>query len=198
MALDAARGAAVDAAQHALVTDGAVQLALPAHAAPEVLDIDLGGLDWGSLQYIVWVVLAIAAIIIIVAIWRRLRATPGRTAVAAAPAPDSWRPELRQARQLLREADSLASAGQFAEAAHLLLLRSVEQIAAKQPGTVRPALTSRDIAAQPSLPIDVRNAFAMIAASVERSLFAGRGIDVTEWNRCRAAYADAALGREWA
>ena len=92
----------------------------------------------------------------------------------------------------------MADAGRFAEAAHLLLLRSVEQIAAKQPTAVAPALTSRDIAAQTSLPEDVRGAFVMIAAIVELSLFGGRGIDAADWNRCRVAYAGAAFGREWA
>jgi hypothetical protein len=195
----ALRDDAIDAAQRTLAKDGVVQLSLPNHVAPKLPDVNLSGLDTQYLKYFLWTVLAVVAIIIVSAIWRRVRALPKRGPVRAAGGPSSvWRPERQQALVLLSEADSLAKGGRFAEAAHLLLLRSVEQIAAKQPTAVKPALTSRDIAAQPSLPRDVSEAFGMITAAVERSLFAGRGIDATEWSRCRAAYADAALGREWA
>jgi len=197
VAIGGLREDAIDAAQRALVKDGVVQLTLPAHVTPELPQLDLGWLDWKYLQYFVWAALAIGALVLIGAIWRRLRALPKRTATAATPA-DVWRPEPRQALILLSEADSLAAKGRFADAAHLLLLRSIEQIAAKQPTAVRPALTSRDIAAQPSLPWDVRDAFGVITAVVERSLFGGRTVDAGEWTLCRTAYADAALGREWA
>ena len=63
-------------------------------------------------------------------------------------------------------------AGRYSEAAHLLLFRSIEDIDARRPDLVRPALTSRDIAALPRSPARPRRAFARIAMMVERSLFA--------------------------
>jgi hypothetical protein len=199
VAVAALREDAIDAAQRALAKDGLVQLALPPHVEPPVQPLDLSGLDWPLLQYFVWAVLALGAIVILVSVWRRFRASPKRAAaIADASTANTWRPEPGQARILLSEADGLADAGRFDEAAHLLLLRSIEQIAAKQPAAVRPALTSRDIGAEPGLPGDVRDAFRMIAAIVERSFFGGRGIDANDWHRCRSAYAGAALGREWA
>src|SRR5690606_1197116 len=54
--------------------------------------------------------------------------------------------EAGAARALLAEADALAAAGRFAEATHLLLYRSVEDIETRRPGLVRPAMTSRELA----------------------------------------------------
>ncbi len=109
-----------------------------------------------------------------------------------------WRPDAAPARKLLAEADALAAEGHFAEAAHLLLLRSVEQISARRPGALRPASTSRDIARAEALPGDVRTAFTLIAAVVEAGLFAGRAVGVDAWTRCRQAYEAVAFPRAWA
>src|SRR3546814_10172873 len=46
--------------------------------------------------------------------------------------------EAGAARALLAEADALAAEGRFAEAAHLLLYRSVEDIEGRRPGLVKP------------------------------------------------------------
>lgn len=108
-----------------------------------------------------------------------------------------WRPQEAPARALLSEADALAAAGRYAEAAHLLLFRSIEDIDRRRPEVVRPALTSRDIADAPQLPPGPRNAFSRIVMTVERSLFGGRAIDVTDWAGCRAAYEDFAFAPEW-
>lgn len=117
--------------------------------------------------------------------WQRRETTP-------AERPD-WRPETGPARALLAEADALAAAGDFAAAVHLVLLRSVEQIAARRPGIVVPALTSRDIACLPALPSDVARAFAFIGGVVETGLFGARTVDSDAWTRCRTAYADVAV-----
>ena len=115
-----------------------------------------------------------------------------------AEAPDeSWRPEEAPARQLLSEADALAARGLFSEAAHLLLFRSIEDIDQRRPELVRPALTSRDIAALPAIPDRPRGAFARIAAMVERSLFARRPLGADDWHDCRAAYEDFAFAEGW-
>lgn len=110
---------------------------------------------------------------------------------------EAWRPEEAPARALLAEADSLAASGRFSEAVHLLLFRSIEEIDRKRPKFVRPALTSRDIAAAPELPTIPRNAFARIAMAVERSLFGGRALDEGDWRGCRTAYEEFAFAPEW-
>ena len=99
--------------------------------------------------------------------------------------------EAGAARALLSEADALAAEGRFAEAVHLLLYRSVEDIDGRRPGLVKPAMTSRDLAEARDLPGVARDAFSRIARAVEISLFGGRSIDAGAWQTmpqrlCRA------------
>ncbi|PZQ23380.1 MAG: DUF4129 domain-containing protein [Sphingopyxis macrogoltabida] len=106
--------------------------------------------------------------------------------------------EAGAARALLAEADALAAEGRFAEAVHLLLYRSVEDIEGRRPGLVRPAMTSRDLAEARDLPAVARGAFSRIARAVEISLFGGRSIDAGAWQQCRDAYSDLTVARNWA
>ncbi|KTE15978.1 DUF4129 domain-containing protein [Sphingopyxis sp. H115] len=106
--------------------------------------------------------------------------------------------EAGAARALLAEADALAAEGRFAEAVHLLLYRSVEDIEGRRPGLVKPAMTSRELAEARDLPSVARDAFSRIARAVEISLFGGRAIDSGAWSQCRAAYAEMTVPQNWA
>lgn len=108
------------------------------------------------------------------------------------------RAEAGAARALLAEADALAAEGRFAEAVHLLLYRSVEDIEGRRPGLVRPAMTSRELAEASDLPMVARDAFSRIARAVEISLFGGRSIDTDAWQQCRSAYAELTVPKNWA
>ncbi|MGB3722719.1 MAG: hypothetical protein WA979_07875 [Pacificimonas sp.] len=99
-----------------------------------------------------------------------------------------WRPEERAARVLLEEADALAAEGRYAEAARVLLYRSIEDIAAQRPDLVRPAYTAREIAAHDAMPADARGVFGSIAQLVERGLFARAEVVEGEWRDVRGAY----------
>lgn len=131
-------------------------------------------------------------------VWRLPRWRRARIAVTAAEQEEDWAPDAAPARAWLTEADALAGEGRYGEAVHHLLLRSVEDLSRRRPQSVRPALTSRDLARAESIPHAPRRLFAEIAAVVERGLFGGRPIDAAEWSRCRAAYADFAQARTWA
>ena len=61
--------------------------------------------------------------------------------------------------------------------------------------SLRPSLTSRDIAAFETLPDAARAVFRRIVADVERSLFAGNPLGESDWTRARADYAGFALAR---
>ena len=108
-----------------------------------------------------------------------------------------WRPTETAARALLAEAEALAARGNYAEAVHLLLQRSLEDIQRHRPRLLRPALTSREIAGSDWMPDIVRRAFAAMAAPVERSLFGGRSLVRSDWEEARAAYGDFALPKAW-
>jgi hypothetical protein len=125
----------------------------------------------------------------------RRGAAPGRFALAG---DETWRPAPEQARALLEDADRLAAEGRFEEAAHLILLRSIEDIQARQPGVVVPSLTSRDIGALAILSATARDTFSGIALAVEQSWFGGRPLGPGGFARCREAYAAFADAGSWA
>jgi hypothetical protein len=179
-----------------LRADGDIQFDLP-QVPPREIHLNGPGFD---LTWLFWGLVAIGAAIILYlivqAIARRIRTGPGE--VTAEREAAAWRPEEKAARALLAEADAMAAAGRYDEAARLLLHRSLEDIATRRPKLLRPALTSREIARVPGLPDAVRGAFAAMAAPVERSLFGGRALDRSAWEEARAAYGDFALPKAWA
>lgn len=151
------------------------------------------GISWPVLQ---WVLLGLVALFILYAAWRfsePLR--QGWKRKDQAEAAPEWRPDQAEALALLEDADRLAGEGRFDEATHLLLRRSVQQIQAARPDWVRRASTAREIAGIAALPDRARAAFGLIAARVERSLFALRNLDAEDWQAARAAYAEFALER---
>jgi hypothetical protein len=108
-----------------------------------------------------------------------------------------WQPDHAQSRNLLAEADALAADGRYAEAAHLLLGRSLEDIANRRPGLIKPALTARAIAHVEDLPGAARDALTSIVAAVERSRWARRAIDAGDWQAARSSYETFAFGPHW-
>ena len=149
------------------------------------------GLSWPVLQ---WVLLALAVLGLGVLVFRFVQPFRHR-APEPTPQPE-WAPDRHGALDLIAEADRLAAEGRFDAATHLLLQRSVGQIAELRPDLLRPSSTAREIAALPVLSDAAREAFAAIATRVERSLFALRRLDQADWQAARAAYSRFALGPE--
>ena len=149
------------------------------------------GLSWPVLQ---WVLLALAVLGVGVLVFRFVQPYRHR-APEPTPQPE-WAPDRHAALDLIAEADRLAAEGRFDAATHLLLQRSVGQIAELRPDLLRPSSTAREIAALPMLSDAAREAFAAIATRVERSLFALRRLDQADWQAARAAYSRFALGPE--
>jgi hypothetical protein len=108
-----------------------------------------------------------------------------------------YQPDADTARALLADADALAAQGRFAEAVHVLLQRSIEDMRTRRPRAVAPSLTSRDIAALPALPERVRPAFAAMADLVERSLFGGRPVASSDFTAARQSYETFAFPEAW-
>lgn len=150
------------------------------------------GMSWPVLQ---WVLLGLAVIAVLYAVWRLSEPWRERLRPEDAEVKPAWTPDRDAALALLEDADRLAAAGRYDEATHLLLQRSVQQIASARPDWVQPASTAREIAAIGALPGAARQAFALIAGRVERSLFALRQLDAADWQAARQAYADFALQR---
>lgn len=150
------------------------------------------GISWPVLK---WILLGIFALAALALLWRLL-APIARIRFAPRVSPNDeqdWVPDRTAAIALLEDADRLAAEGRFDEATHLLLQRSVNQIAEARPDWLEPSSTAREIAALPALPDRARQAFSTIADRVERSLFALRRLEAEDWHSARAAYADFAL-----
>jgi hypothetical protein len=156
-------------------------------------------------RILLWTVLAAAALGFAILIYRRLSEGEWRLWRPRRPSgvplepeeEEAWAPEAAPARSWLREADALAAEGRYAEAVHHLLFRSIEDISRRRPRLVRPALTSRELAAAEALPPPARSLFARIAGLVERSLFGGRPVEAADWTAARTAYADLVLPGTW-
>lgn len=203
----AGQDSALAVAHARMVEAGVVQLGLPGTSdKPPAIPAWLAHFgDWLKhrpieLRILFWV--GVAALVFLVGklLYDALsrRALDFRARRGAVPGEGWWRPDAARAKVLLAQADALAGAGRFEEAAHLLLLKSVDDIDERRPGELRPSLTARDIARLPALPGDVRQAFGLIAGVVETSLFGGAAVAREAWARARDAYAAVAMPRAWA
>jgi hypothetical protein len=145
------------------------------------------GMSWPVFSNIL---IALAVLLALFILWRlagpAIEAWRGRSREEA---PEAWVPAEAEALALLEDADRLAGEGRFDEATHLLLRRSVGQIRQARPDWLHPASTAREISVLPSLPDSGREAFATIAARVERSRFALRELGADDWAAAREAYA---------
>jgi hypothetical protein len=147
-----------------------------------------------SAPVLMWVLGGFLALAILYAMWRLAEPWLERKPKPVEEA-EGWTPERDEALALLEDADRLAAEGRFDEAAHLLLKRSVAQIAEARPDWIHPASTAREIASIGALPDRARGAFATITARVERSRFGLRALDAADWQAARVAYAEFALER---
>lgn len=156
---------------------------------------------WPYLKYLIWLGFLSGIVLIVSLIAREIIRrgwTAKRNKEELLAVPPAWRPSPELAIVLLQDVDALAARGFFAEAVHLLLLRSIQHIEEQRPNLVKPALTSREIGVLDQLPVESRATFAGIAHVVERGLFAARAVGESEFARCRDAYEKFAFPSHWA
>ena len=165
---------AVAQAHARLLKAGDLQFAFPAFQKPKTPDwIEaLGRLLKSISPYLLdlfWAILAVLALALAYYIGREILQRRGwwtPKPKETEPLWPEWRPAPEQARLLLADADRLAQEGRFREAAHLLLLRSIQDIDDQRPQLVRPALTTREIAGLKQVPASARACFSDIARTV--------------------------------
>ena len=107
------------------------------------------------------------------------------------------RPEQGRARALLEDADALAAQGRFAEAVHMLLFHSIDDIQEKKSGLIGRSLTAREIGALNDLPDWIKDALSPIIRVVERSFFGGQDVTEMGWKDARDSYEFFAFGKAW-
>jgi hypothetical protein len=199
---------AVERAHDALLAHPDLQFDFPAYQPPVTPQwlVELAKFlqrIWPSAQvmgYIGWAIIIVGGLIIVYLILATVarRGWPRWSRKIQPATSPEWRPAPQAARDLLREADRLAALGKFAQAVHLLLLRSIEHIGEQIPNLVKPAMTSREIGALRQLPAAARNAFVAMARIVERALFAGLALSASDFRECRETYERFAFPALWA
>ncbi|MEW4449120.1 hypothetical protein [Qipengyuania sp. JC766] len=152
----------------------------------------LFGASWFIVQ---WILIALAVAMVAYLIWKIVEPALEFRNERDKGVETDWVPERSEAIALLEDADRLAAEGRYDEATHLLLIRSVGQIAAARPEWVEPSSTARELARLQALPEAARTAFGVIAERVERSLFALKSLGREDWQAARDAYARFALQR---
>lgn len=91
------------------------------------------------------------------------------------------------------DAEELARRGLFAEAMHILLLRSVAELRKRLEVTIADSLTSREILQRLALPDTGRRALADLISRVELVHFGKRAAGRDDYGACRASF-DALIG----
>jgi hypothetical protein len=155
------------------------------------------------LQVIFWIAVAlVVAGVLYFLFGEALRVRFGRDGKGKVDNPDDVLPDLRpdtqEALTLLEEADALARAGKFAEAVHLLLFRSINDIQQRLEGGVPRSLTAREIGSLRHLPERAKRGLGPIIQIVEHSFFGGRDVDAEGWKTARESYEHFAFGEGWA
>ena len=206
LAQGAAAADQVEAAHRAILRDPGLQFefeALP--PPPEIPDWLRAFFDFlGDLQpvfeVLFWIGVAALAALILFFLGREIlryhRSKVVKPLERGDALPD-WRPPVARARALLNDADRLAAEGRFAEAIHLLLYRSLDDLDDRRPHTLKPALTSRDILNLKALPEAARRALGRLVETVEWSFFGGRTVDAKDFSECRRAYEEFAFAGTW-
>lgn len=203
-AITAAGDDALAQAHRRLLADPAIQFDLPAYVRPPTpgwIEAAIRFFRWlaPAFPYIFWAAIALTVALIAYWIvrnrdavrwrWRKRRAVEHPV--------EAWHVDAAVAAALLADAEGLAAQGRYAEAARLLLRRSVEDIGTRLPQFLKPSLTARDIASAPALPANAQPAFAAIARVVEVSAFGARSVSADAWEQCRAAYARLFAADSW-
>lgn len=193
------------AAHRALLADDTIQFDLPAYVPPKPPEPSALGdfLSWLSpyMIYLFWGAVIIGALIIAFLIFLEVKGVawrfPWQRARGEAAAEAEWRPDTARAQILIAEADALAARGEYEEAVHLLLRRSVADIGTRLPDFLRPSLTARDIAGDDAVPSRARAAFGEMARIVEAGIFARRPVGAEGWKAARGAYERFAFSEAW-
>lgn len=142
---------------------------------------------FGSIaQLLLWVIMGVVLVLGVIWVAGEMGGFTG-DAVAApaerAAQPDA--PDRAVVERPLGDADELARRGQFGEAIHVLLLRTLQELARRLPERLPASLTSREILARVRIPDDARGALAALVGAVEVSHFGGMAPDQSDFLHCR-------------
>lgn len=163
--------------------------ATPRRRAEHTRGQDRGGFGaLGSIaQMLMWALMA--AVLALGAMWiiRELAGYTGDVEGARGEVDERSReaPDRAVIERPLGDAEELARRGQFGEAVHVLLLRTLQELARRLPERLPPSLTSREILARVRIPDDARRPLAALVGAVEVSHFGGVEPVESDFHHCR-------------
>lgn len=192
-------------AHEALLRQKDLQLNFPRYELPEIPKWFVNLVHWfekagPAFQILYWVAGATALLVLLFFLTRflwRLKRPEHATIQDIRSAMAEWRPTEAQAHALLADADNLAGEGEYAEAVHLLLLRSIEDLEEFRPRVVKRSYTAREIEQLSAIPHTVRTAFAGITQVVEKSRYGGYEVTALDYANCRVEYEHFAFPQSW-
>lgn len=143
------------------------------------------------LQFLLWGVVAVGAVLTVVALARELW-RPSDQAELADPELDPARraaaADAAIIQRPLGDADELARRGEYAEAIHVLLLRTLQELARSASVRVERSHTSREILARVPLRSDAREALFDLITAVELTHFGDEPAGAADYERCRQQF----------
>jgi hypothetical protein len=149
------------------------------------------------IEYAFWIGLAGLALAVVFVIAREVFAYfRNPQDISGADNANQYVPDTDFVKTLLGDADQLAGEGRYAEAIHLLLYRSIDDIQEQSARRIAGNLTSREIGQLPSLSSNASRAFEKIASHVEQCFFANKNADAQMFDECRDAYSRFSLQAE--
>lgn len=161
------------------------QMPVPEPKAAHWLDWLNIDLSTDALRVLLWGAVILGAAIVI---WSLRDSLPGFSRsrrIRAAEVASGVSPSSARLEEAQLEADELARRGQYGEAMHMLLLRSLAEIRARLGTSFAVSLTSREILRKVSLPQAGTGALGAIVQSVEQTYFGGRSAGQEDYLGCR-------------
>lgn len=149
-----------------------------------------GGALGTLLSWLLWGVLGIGAVVLVIYLIRAIanRQKDEKIELEEEAAIAEEKPQTEAELEApLDEADLLAREGRYAEAIHLLLLRTFEELA-RADGRPALHLTAREILARIRLREGARDALTELVTVVENTWWGDDVPGELDWQRCRGAY----------
>lgn len=146
-------------------------------------DRRFGGLGLPLLEILVYTLAGIALIVVLFLIASSLL-DRRRPAIVDRSTEETPPPPVRLSGEPLARAEEAAREGRFADAIHLLLLGTIEEIRASLGYEAHPSLTSREILRRAPLPAGGAEPLQGLVAEVEWSHFGARAADEAAYRRC--------------
>jgi hypothetical protein len=143
----------------------------------------------GLFKFLLWAVVIVTGGLLVIWLASELLRYGGSDAqLAAEPAAETGGVDLAVIQRPLGDAEALAARGDYGEAIHALLLRTLQELVRSSAVRVPPALTSREILGRVPLADDPREALAGLITAVEVTHFGGDAATQDDYVRCRTQF----------